>query len=83
MISKSCSPPPLCRCQEGGSCYIVNATNWLGPLNVVEPLYGFLMPVLMCITFIFNSLIIIVLSRYMYTYTGVRADSLHNPHPCF
>ena len=34
----------LCRCQEGGSCYIVNATNWLGPLNVVEPLYGFQTP---------------------------------------
>ena len=53
----------LCRCQEAGSCYLVNATTWLGPLDVVQPVYGFIMPVLMCITFIFNTGIIIVLSR--------------------
>ena len=54
----------LCRCQEAGSCYLVNATTWLGPLDVVQPVYGFIMPVLMCITFIFNTGIIIVLSRF-------------------
>ena len=52
------------RCQEEGSCYIVNASSWLGPLDVVQPIYGYLMPVLMCITFFSNSVIIIVLSRF-------------------
>ena len=52
------------RCEEEGSCYIVNASSWLGPLDVVQPIYGYLMPVLMCITFFSNSVIIIVLSRF-------------------
>ena len=54
------------RCQVAGNCYIVNATSWLGPLDMVQPIYGYLMPVLMCITFISNSVIIIVLSRFVY-----------------
>ena len=52
------------RCEEEGSCYIVNASSWLGPLDVVQPIYGYLMPVFIFITFFSNSLIIIVLSRF-------------------
>ena len=47
-----------------GSCYLVNASSWMGPLNIVLPVYGFIMPILMFITFFSNSVIIIVLSRF-------------------
>ena len=46
-----------------GDCYLVNASTWLGPLDLVQPVYGYLMPVLMLITFISNTIIIIVLTR--------------------
>ena len=51
-------------CIQDGSCYMVNASTWLGPLSLVQPLYGYVMPVLMMITFITNSIIIIVLNQY-------------------
>ena len=41
----------------------MNATSWLGPIEMVQPLYGYLMPLLMLVTFVSNSLIIRVLSR--------------------
>ena len=46
------------RCTSEGSCYLVNASTWLGPLEVVEPVYGWVMPFLMLFTFITNTLII-------------------------
>ena len=46
-----------------GDCYLVNVSTWLGPLQLVQPVYGYLMPVLMLITFISNTIIIIVLTR--------------------
>ena len=58
----------MIRCQEAGSCYIVNATTWLGPLDVVQIIYGYLMPVFIFITFFSNSIIIIVLSRLVHHY---------------
>ena len=51
------------RCVMDGDCYLVNASTWLGPLDLVQPVYGYLMPVLMLITFISNTIIIIVLTR--------------------
>ena len=46
------------RCTSEGSCYLVNASTWLGPLEVVQPVYGWVMPFLMLFTFITNTLII-------------------------
>ena len=46
-----------------GDCYLVNASTWLGPIQLVQPVYGYLMPVLMLITFVSNTTIIIVLTR--------------------
>ena len=51
------------RCVMEGDCYLVNASTWLGPLEMVQPVYGYLMPILMLITFISNTIIIIVLTR--------------------
>ena len=45
----------------------VNASSWLGPLNMVEPIYGYIMPALISVTIIANSLILVVLSRYSQT----------------
>lgn len=47
------------RCTSEGSCYLVNASTWLGPLEMVEPVYGWVMPFLMLFTFFTNTLIII------------------------
>ncbi len=44
----------------------MNASNWLGPLNMVSPIYGYIMPALISITIVANSLILVVLSRYIY-----------------
>ena len=52
-------------CVSDNSCYIVNATTWLGPLSHIQPLYGVLIPILTAITMTFNTIIIIVLSRYI------------------
>ena len=53
----------LHRCTSEGSCYLVNASTWLGPLEVVEPVYGWVMPFLMLFTFVTNTLIITGLCR--------------------
>ena len=42
----------------------MNASDWLGPLDIVQPIYGFIMPALILVTLVANTLIIIVLSRY-------------------
>ena len=42
---------------------MVNATTWLGPLMIVIPMYGFVMPFLMIINIISNLIIILVLTR--------------------
>ena len=41
----------------------MNASSFLGPLNFVMPVYGYIMPVLTTITTIANALIIMVLTR--------------------
>lgn len=51
------------RCISEESCYLVNASTWLGPLELVGPVYGWVMPFLMLVTFVSNTLIIIVLSK--------------------
>ena len=51
------------RCFQGNQCYKVNASSWLGPVSLVQPIYGFIMPTLMCVTSILNTIIIIVLTR--------------------
>ena len=45
------------------SCYVVNASTFLGPVQFVKPVYGYIMPVLVVITSIANILIIGILSR--------------------
>ena len=52
-------------CVENGTCYRLNASDWLGPINMVEPIYGIIMPILILITILSNTLIIIVLSRFI------------------
>ena len=41
----------------------MNASSKLGPLSLVVPIYGWLMPFVFILTLISNSLIIMVLSR--------------------
>ena len=41
----------------------MNASSFLGPLNFVKPVYGYIMPVLSILTTCANALIILVLSR--------------------
>lgn len=53
----------LSRCLKTHQCYKVNATSWLGPLYLVLPIYGYIMPTLMSITSIFNTIIMVVLTR--------------------
>ena len=50
-------------CLGSGHCYTVNASSWLGPLYLVEPIYGAIMPLLLTVTLIFNTIIILVLTR--------------------
>ncbi|XP_023346096.1 sex peptide receptor [Eurytemora carolleeae] len=75
-------------CVENGTCYRLNASDWLGPINMVEPIYGIIMPILILITILSNTLIIIVLSRnhtyfifpapwYMYLYTMGHHDDMN------
>ena len=52
-------------CLTTSNCYIVNATTWLGPLYLIQPLYGVIVPILTIITIISNTMIIIVLTRYL------------------
>ena len=58
-------------CLETDECYSVNASSWLGPLYLVEPIYGVIMPLLLAVTLIFNTIIIMVLTRpHMVTATN-------------
>ena len=58
-------------CLGAGQCYSVNASSWLGPTYLVEPIYGAIMPVLLTVTLIFNTIIILVLTRpHMVTATN-------------
>ena len=43
----------------------MNATTWLGPLDIVQPLFGYVMPFLMMVTLMSNTIIIIVLSQHI------------------
>jgi hypothetical protein len=36
-------------CLVEGSCYVMNSSTWLGPLDLVVPLYGGLMPLYNCL----------------------------------
>jgi hypothetical protein len=51
-------------CLISGSCYIVNASTFLGPLYLVQPIYGYIMPVLIVSTIISSIIIITVLSGF-------------------
>ena len=53
-----------CSCLFSPTCYVVNASSFLGPLHFVKPVYGYVMPVLVLLTSICNLIIILVLSRY-------------------
>ena len=53
-------------CILESTCYVVNASTWLGPLELIQPIYGVCVPILTFITIFFNITIIIVLSRYKY-----------------
>ena len=52
----------LPRCTDE-NCYKINVTSWFGPIELVQPTYGYILPQLIFITLIFNSLIILVLTR--------------------
>ena len=54
---------PSSTCLTNNTCYIVNATSWLGPLYLIQPIYGFIVPILTIITIISNATIILVLTR--------------------
>ena len=45
------------------SCYVVNASTFLGPLHFVKPVYGFIMPLLVIITTVATLIIISILSK--------------------
>ena len=53
-----------CSCLFSPTCYVVNASSFLGPLHFVKPVYGYVMPVMVLLTSICNLIIILVLSRY-------------------
>ena len=63
------------RCTSEGSCYLVNASTWLGPLEMVEPVYGWVMPFLMLFTFVTNTLIIIGNKSVSDHFTGSHPSS--------
>ena len=63
------------RCTSEGSCYLVNASTWLGPLEMVEPVYGWVMPFLMLFTFFTNTLIIIGMWLIFSFFTSSHAPS--------
>ena len=50
-------------CLLAGNCYIVNTTTFLGDINLVQPIYGYLLPILTLIALFSCSIIMIVLSR--------------------
>ena len=50
-------------CFYNHTCYYINATIWNGPPELTVPIYGYIMPMVLLVTFICNALIIIVLSK--------------------
>ena len=54
---------PLGVCFYNHTCYYINATIWNGPPELTVPIYGYIMPMVLLVTFICNALIIIVLSK--------------------
>ena len=54
---------PLGVCFYNHTCYYINATIWNGPPELTVPIYGYIMPIVLLVTFICNALIIIVLSK--------------------
>ena len=54
---------PLGVCFYEHTCYYINATIWNGPPELTVPIYGYIMPIVLAVTFICNALIIIVLSK--------------------
>lgn len=54
---------PLGTCWFKSECYYINCSTWNGPPQLTVPIYGFIMPVVLAITFLSNILIIIVLSK--------------------
>ena len=42
---------------------MINVTAKYGPIDIVQPIFGIILPALILITLIFNSLIIMVLTR--------------------
>ncbi len=53
----------LGQCYYSGECYYINSSAWSGPPPLSVPIYGYIMPVILGITFVCNILIIIVLSK--------------------
>ena len=54
---------PLGPCWYAGYCYYINCSTWNGPRELTVPIYGYVMPVILAVTFLSNILIIIVLSK--------------------
>ena len=50
-------------CFYEASCYYINNSDWNGPVELTVPIYGYIMPVVIAMTFFFNFLIIVVLSK--------------------
>ena len=46
-----------------GSCYVMNMSSWLGPLPLVQALYGLVVPVFLALTLLTNIVIVSVLTR--------------------
>ena len=70
---------PLGECWYEGRCYYINCSTWNGPRELAVPIYGFVMPAILAVTFLSNILIIIVLSkRHMRSPTNmVRQKSIY------
>lgn len=62
-ISRSLQIHPLGKCFYEHKCYYINGSTWNGPPALTVPIYGYIMPVILLITLICNTLIIIVLSK--------------------
>ncbi|CAB4068330.1 Sex peptide receptor [Lepeophtheirus salmonis] len=54
---------PLGSCWYEGYCYYINCSTWNGPPELTVPIYGYIMPIILAVTFLSNILIIIVLSK--------------------
>lgn len=52
----------LGECWYEGNCYFITSASQ-GPPELTVPIYGYVMPVILAVTFLSNILIIIVLSK--------------------